>query len=137
MCDFGTVPVLVRPGSVLPVGAHDDRPDYAYADDVTLRAYELADGGSVTVTVPGPTGEVAAVFEVARAGATLTATRQQGAAGWRLASGRDGSRPSSVPADTDQGSVSLRPARTGPARWLRSVAGRTHRPWRPARAPRR
>ena len=31
-CDFGTVPVYVRPGSVLPIGARDDRPDYAYAE---------------------------------------------------------------------------------------------------------
>ena len=44
VCDFSTVPVYVRPGSVLPLGARDDRPDYAYAEDVTLRAYELADG---------------------------------------------------------------------------------------------
>ena len=42
VCDFSTVPVYVRPGSVLPLGARDDRPDYAYAEDVTLRAYELA-----------------------------------------------------------------------------------------------
>ena len=39
--DFQTVPIFVRPGSVLPVGARDDRPDYAYDDDVTLRAYEF------------------------------------------------------------------------------------------------
>ena len=28
VCDFQTVPIFVRPGSVLPVGSRDDRPDY-------------------------------------------------------------------------------------------------------------
>ena len=106
VCDFGTVPVFVRPGSVLPVGARDDRPDYAYAEDVTLRAYQLADGASVTVTVPDGTGDVAADFEVARNGGTLTANRQRGTTGWRLASGPDGP-PAGVPADVDQTSVQV------------------------------
>ena len=27
---------MVRPGTVLPLGAHDDRPDYDYLDGVEL-----------------------------------------------------------------------------------------------------
>jgi alpha-D-xyloside xylohydrolase len=46
---FLSAPVLVRPGAVIAVGAVDDRPDYAYEDGVTLRAYELANGAEVTV----------------------------------------------------------------------------------------
>ena len=41
---FSSVPLLVRPGSVIPFGAVDDRPDYDYADGVTLHAYALPDG---------------------------------------------------------------------------------------------
>ncbi|MGH2900381.1 MAG: alpha-xylosidase, partial [Solirubrobacteraceae bacterium] len=37
---FDTVPLLVRPGAILALGAHDDRPDYDYADGVTLRIFE-------------------------------------------------------------------------------------------------
>ncbi|MEV6784556.1 alpha-xylosidase, partial [Streptomyces sp. NPDC051098] len=48
---FDSVPVLVRPGAVLPIGAVDDRPDYAYADGVTLRAYGLQPGDRVGQTV--------------------------------------------------------------------------------------
>ena len=58
------------------------------------------------MTVPGPDGEVAAEFAVARDGGTLTATRRQGVAAWRLASGPSGT-VSSVPADVDRGSVEL------------------------------
>ncbi|MER7660939.1 alpha-xylosidase [Streptomyces sp. NPDC096193] len=50
---FDSVPVLVRPGAVLPIGAVDDRPDYAYADGVTLRAYGLQPGDRVGLTVGG------------------------------------------------------------------------------------
>ncbi len=51
---FGSVPLLVRPGAVIPVGAADDRPDYDYADGVTLRLYEIPDGAQVTTVIaPG------------------------------------------------------------------------------------
>ena len=82
--DFQTVPVFVRPGSVLPIGARDDRPDYPYDDDVTLRVYEFADGDWTTVTVPDTTGEVASAFEVTRDDGTLTVRRLHGAAAWRV-----------------------------------------------------
>ncbi len=42
--DFLSLPLMVRPGTVLPLGAVDDRPDYDYADGVTFRIYELTDG---------------------------------------------------------------------------------------------
>jgi alpha-D-xyloside xylohydrolase len=108
VCDFQTLPVFVRPGSVLPLGSRDDRPDYPYDEDVTLRTYEFPDGGQATVTVPGRTGEVAAVFEVSREGGTLTATRLHGAAPWRLKSvPSPNGTEISVPAGTDRCSIEL------------------------------
>jgi alpha-D-xyloside xylohydrolase len=108
VCGIDAVPVFVRPGTVLPIGARDDRPDYPYDEDVTLRVYELADGGRTTVSVPATTGEVAAAFEVARDGGTLTATRLQGSAAWRLllvgvsdVTNVDGGRPTPNPNGTE------------------------------------
>jgi alpha-D-xyloside xylohydrolase len=100
VCDFRTVPVFVRPGTVLPIGARDDRPDYAYDEDVTLRVYEFADGDRTTVTVPDTTGEVSATFEVAQDDGTLTVTREQGSAPWRVQS-PNGTKIS-VPADASR-----------------------------------
>ena len=60
-----SVPLLVRPGSVIPVGAVTDRPDYPYADGVTLRLYEIPDGARITTTVAG------AVFTTTRDGDTI------------------------------------------------------------------
>jgi alpha-D-xyloside xylohydrolase len=79
--DFSSVPLLVRPGAVLPVGAVDDRPDYDHADGVTLRAYGLGRGEQVTVRV----GEVA--FTVVREGDTLRASCSDPSAPWGLAAG--------------------------------------------------
>ena len=49
---FLSLPLLVRPGAVIPVGAVDDRPEYDYADGVTLRLYEIPDGARVTTVIP-------------------------------------------------------------------------------------
>jgi alpha-D-xyloside xylohydrolase len=78
---FLSVPLLVRPGAVIPVGAVDDRPDYAYADGVTLHAYGLGRGAQVTV----PVGDV--TFTVVREGDTLRASCSDPSAPWGLASG--------------------------------------------------
>jgi alpha-D-xyloside xylohydrolase len=56
-------------------------------------------------SVPGPTGAVAAAFEVVRHGGTLTANRLEGTAPWRLlVMGQPEIR---VPAETDQCSIEL------------------------------
>ncbi|NJP91312.1 alpha-xylosidase [Nonomuraea sp. FMUSA5-5] len=82
---FDSLPLLVRPGAVIATGARDDRPDYDYADGVTLHAYQFADGATRTVTVPALDGTPAAVFEVSRHGDRLRARRLSGApAPWNL-----------------------------------------------------
>ncbi|WP_416975114.1 alpha-xylosidase [Streptomyces sp. 4F14] len=78
---FLSVPLLVRPGAVIPVGAHADRPDYPHADGVTLRTYGLDRGAQVTVRV----GEVS--FTVVREGNTLRASASDPSAPWALAAG--------------------------------------------------
>ncbi|MET7455141.1 alpha-xylosidase [Streptomyces sp. NPDC005574] len=79
--DVLSVPLLVRPGAVIPVGAVDDRPDYDHADGVTLRAYGLRRGARVTVPVGGAT------FTVVREGDTLRASCDTPSAPWALAAG--------------------------------------------------
>jgi len=53
--DFSGLPLLVRPGSVVAMGARDDRADYDFADGVTLRAFELVEAVDVSVLVPDST----------------------------------------------------------------------------------
>jgi alpha-D-xyloside xylohydrolase len=68
---FESLPLLVRPGAVLPLGAHGDRPDYTWSDGITLRVHRLADGGRTTVAVPDESGGTAAVFTARRVGDLL------------------------------------------------------------------
>jgi len=64
--DYLSLPLYVRPGTLLAIGGQDDRPDYDYNDGVTLRVYELADGGTATCRLFDLEGN---------ATATVTATR--------------------------------------------------------------
>lgn len=79
-----SVPLLVRPHTALAVGNTDSRPDYDYADGVTLHLYEIAEGAPVTITLPTKTGEVAATFRVERAGQTIRVISDGEITGWRV-----------------------------------------------------
>jgi alpha-D-xyloside xylohydrolase len=83
---FDSLPLLVRPGTVLPVGARTDRPDYDHAEGVTLRLFGIADGHDSVTTVLGTAGAVE--FRVRRAGTTVT-VEATGAvpAQWSVAAG--------------------------------------------------
>ena len=87
---YDSVPLRVRPGTVLPFGADDSRPDYDWADGVTLRCFALPDGYDAVTTVPGHdgTGSIAgsgsASFRVRRDGATITASSDDARAPWAL-----------------------------------------------------
>ncbi|WP_432565217.1 alpha-xylosidase [Kineococcus sp. SYSU DK003] len=88
--DVFSLPLLVRPGTVLPVGARRDRPDYDYADGVELRCFALQDGARVRVEVPDTDGAVVATFTVTREGDRLVGERSTGEQAWSLS---DGTRP--------------------------------------------
>ncbi|QDP96131.1 alpha-xylosidase [Microlunatus elymi] len=75
---FDSLPLFVRPGTVLPWGAVDDRPDYDHVDGITLRAYEFADGDSFELRV----GD--AEFVVRRKGSMIIATGTGTGKPWRL-----------------------------------------------------
>ncbi|WP_433290552.1 alpha-xylosidase [Actinoplanes sp. CA-030573] len=74
---FDSVPLLVRPGAVLPIGSRTDRPDYDHRDGVTLRLYEPAEG-ETTVVVGDST------FTVTRNGTAVRAFRDGAALPWRV-----------------------------------------------------
>ncbi|GAB3443372.1 alpha-xylosidase [Actinophytocola sediminis] len=81
---FDSVPLFVRPGAVIPVGAVDDRPDYDYADGLTLRVFQLADGATVITTIPTEGGDVAATFTTTRRGDTVRVEVDRPPATWRV-----------------------------------------------------
>jgi alpha-D-xyloside xylohydrolase len=61
-----SLPLLVRPNSVIPIGNRLDRPDYDYSDGVTLQVYQLTEGKQVSVEIPGLDGKIETKFEIRR-----------------------------------------------------------------------
>ena len=62
--DFMSLPLMVRPGTVLPLGGCDTRPDYRYTENLELHVYQLAEGESRTVPVYSTDGRLAATYMV-------------------------------------------------------------------------
>jgi alpha-D-xyloside xylohydrolase len=81
---FLSLPLFVRAARVLALGAVDDRPDYAYAEGVTFRAYEFADGDEGGTPVYDLKGKLAATVTVRRHGRVIEARLDGVAKGWRL-----------------------------------------------------
>lgn len=65
--DFFSLPLNVRKNTVLPWGKETQRPDYDWADGVTLRCFALEDGYASRVVIPSADAGVGvsdAVFDV-------------------------------------------------------------------------
>lgn len=69
---FLSLPLLVRPNTLLALGAEDGRPDYDHADGVELALYALADGASAEAAVRDLKGAPQLAASVSRSGGTLT-----------------------------------------------------------------
>lgn len=69
--DFMSLPLMVRPGTVLPLGKRDDRPDYDYTDGVELHVFGLTEGERRVVKLYDLGGNVSATFTVARSGGQI------------------------------------------------------------------
>jgi alpha-D-xyloside xylohydrolase len=49
--DYLSIPLMVRENSIIAVGSENSKPDYDFADGVTLNVYELQEGRSANVEV--------------------------------------------------------------------------------------
>ena len=79
-----SLPLMVRPNTIIPVGSNDARPDYDYGDGVTLRVYELADRAQTTLQIPTLSGEVDLSFAVRREGQAINVERQGADKPWQI-----------------------------------------------------
>jgi alpha-D-xyloside xylohydrolase len=82
--DFMSLPLMVRPNSVIAIGKHEDRPDYDYGEGVTLQVYELEDGKHASVAIPSVTGKIQTSFEVRREGRKINVKRHGKSKAWQL-----------------------------------------------------
>jgi alpha-D-xyloside xylohydrolase len=61
--DYFGLPLFVRPNTILPTGNTDNRPDYDYADGVTLNVFEIS---SKTANVYNTSGDLELSVKVER-----------------------------------------------------------------------
>lgn len=69
--DYFTLPLLVRPGSIIPAGGNCDRPDYDYADGVNLLLYFPDEGSKAEVSVTDVRGGTVMEVRAERTGAAI------------------------------------------------------------------
>jgi alpha-D-xyloside xylohydrolase len=82
---FLSLPLMVRPDTIIALGAVDHRPDYDYVEKVTFRVYELSDGIEASCHVSSPSRSGAEQLIVRRVGKRVTATFSGGSSSaWRL-----------------------------------------------------
>ncbi|WP_028592334.1 alpha-xylosidase [Paenibacillus massiliensis] len=82
--DFTTLPVLVRPNTLLAIGQEDSRPDYDYATGVELHLFELeADAKAEAVVVNGQ-GERELAAKAERTGDTIQVSAEGAGKPWKL-----------------------------------------------------
>jgi alpha-D-xyloside xylohydrolase len=82
--DFMSLPLMVRPNTALVVGDEDTKPDYVYAQDFTLRVYELSDGAGAEAVIPNVDGSVAVRFNVWRDGDVVNVQWEGEPQNWRV-----------------------------------------------------
>ena len=68
---FLSLPLLVRPNTLLALGAEDSRPDYDYGHEPRLVLYALEDGATTTVDIPNIKGETDFSVTITRSGGKL------------------------------------------------------------------
>jgi alpha-D-xyloside xylohydrolase len=97
--DFMSLPLLVRPNTVLPVSGRTDRPDYDFSDDVILKIFQLEDGKQVRVEIPHLEGSVETIFDVQRENGIIRIERQGPSKVWNVLLVNVSSAESKIPSE--------------------------------------
>ena len=66
--DYHSLPLMVRPNSILPLGNNDQRPDYDYADGVSLLVSAFDEGAEAKTEIPDLKGETVMTVTAKRVG---------------------------------------------------------------------
>ncbi|MBQ2433902.1 MAG: alpha-xylosidase, partial [Clostridia bacterium] len=76
--DFMSLPLWVRENTALPVGNVNDKPDYDYADGVTVQLYHIQEGADIKVSIPDTKGNTALTVRVQKANGEISVTGDKG-----------------------------------------------------------
>jgi alpha-D-xyloside xylohydrolase len=82
--DFMSLPLFVRPNTVLPVSNRADRPDYDFSDGVILKIYQFEDGKQLRTEIPNLNGEIETIFDVQRENNILRVEKHGASNAWKI-----------------------------------------------------
>ncbi len=82
--DFFSLPLWVRPNSIIPIGSNNSRPDYDFAAGVTFHLFGLEEGTAVSRTVPNLQGETDITLHVRREGSRLHIEAEGATKPWKV-----------------------------------------------------
>ncbi|HTP59395.1 MAG TPA: alpha-xylosidase, partial [Spirochaetia bacterium] len=81
---YKSLPVMVRPGAIIPFGTEGTRPDYDYADGVAYHVFEPLAGSASAATVVSAEGREEVTVTVRRDGDVLTVTKRGAGKPWSV-----------------------------------------------------
>jgi len=82
--DYFSLPLFARENSLIPVGGVDGRPDYDYADGVTLHLFSLQDGATAMADVTDLKGAARFTLIASRNGEEIVLTPGGTESGWSM-----------------------------------------------------
>ena len=82
--DYMSLPLMARPGSLIPMGREDGGPDYDYAAGVAFHLFELADGAESSAVVHDEDGKLRLHVRAARRGGRIEVEAMGDTGDWSL-----------------------------------------------------
>jgi alpha-D-xyloside xylohydrolase len=79
-----SIPLMVRPNSIIAVGKTDDRPDYDYADGVEFHVFELQDGQTASSRIFDRKGRLQTTVSAERNGNVMTIRSENAVKPWSV-----------------------------------------------------
>ena len=89
--DYFHLPLMVRENTALAVGNRDDRPDYDYTADATLKLYGIREGARIHTTIPDIDGRDGATVDVIAENGEIKVS-VKGGKGWKAEEAVDSGR---------------------------------------------
>ncbi|HBM80222.1 MAG TPA: alpha-xylosidase, partial [Clostridiaceae bacterium] len=70
--DYLSMPLMVRPNSIIAIGSENRKPDYDYVDRVTLHVFELQDKSTASTIIYNINGQAELTVSISRMGNCIT-----------------------------------------------------------------
>ena len=81
---FDSLPLYVRPNTLLALGSNDQKPDYDYSQQTEFHLFELEDGAVAESAITDLNGKTVFNLKAERRDGVITVTQEGQAAGWTL-----------------------------------------------------